>query len=148
MKHDLEYYISERFIHDDVVEEARGGLKAIFDAWAQEGKVDPFALVWPSKPVSFHGIVTEGVLPFDMPKDRATWPQLLRRIIEKTEAYALLLTEQRAQDVSIIVESTHGSKSWSYPIRNHGDVYILEEPVEKTDTDCIGLLWSPRRGRC
>jgi hypothetical protein len=66
-------------------------------------------------------------------------------LVQKTEAYALLLVEQREQAVVVIVESNHGSKSWHIPVENHGDVSALGKPTERVDTDAIGILWRPKR---
>jgi hypothetical protein len=143
---DISYYTSERFIHDDIVREAEAGLKSLYDTWSKHSCISPFALVWPYKPVNFHGHKTESVLPFDLPADRSKWTTELRRIADAASAYAVLLVEQRAGAVVVILESVHGTKSWHIPIENHGNVNVLGDRVEKTDTDSIGLLWSPKQG--
>lgn len=144
---DITYYTSERFIHDDLILEAESGLSSLYDTWARESRIDPFLLVWPSETVKFHGHKTADVMPFDLPPSRASWGTEIVRIAKETSAYALLLVEQRAKAVVVVLESPHGSKSWHIPIRNHGNVDVLEDPEEKTDVDYIGLLWAPNRGR-
>jgi hypothetical protein len=82
----------------------------------------------------------------DLPPEKAAWPNELKRIVKVYGAYALLLVEQHVQEVVVILESPHGTVSWHVPIRNQGNVRVLDDAEEKTDVDYIGLLWSPMRG--
>lgn len=97
--------------------------------------------------MAYHGCKTESVLPFDIPENKKEWPFVLHRLVTEYKAYAILLVEQKTVEILVIVESPHGTKSWHIPIRNHGNVQVLDDPIEKTDVDTIGLLWSPARGQ-
>ncbi len=140
---DRDYYTSERFIHDDVVQEAEGGLRSLYDTWANQGSVDPFVMSWPSERIKYHGIATEQPVPFDLTGDRSSWLKELKSIAESTKAFALLLVEQREKAVVAIVESRHGTVSWHIPICNHGNVLVLGDKETRVDRDCLGVLWSP-----
>lgn len=140
-----EYFTSERFIHDDLVLEAEMGLGSLYETWAMQSRIEPFLLVWPAHPVEYRGRKTEDVVPFDLPEDRGTWHTELRRRVHEASAYGILLAEQHDDVIVVIFESQHGTKSWRIPIKDHGDVRVLGDPVELTDTDSIGVLWAPKR---
>lgn len=142
---DRSYYTSGRFIHDDLVKEARFGLQSIYESWAKYSKIGPFVLAWPETTVDFHGHKTYSVLPFDLPGARKERSATLRKILKEVNAYALLLVEQRDKAVVAIFESPHGTVSWHIPIEYHGDVNSLGDPQEKTDVDSIGLLWAQKK---
>jgi hypothetical protein len=144
---DLAYYTSERFIHDGLVKEARSGLKSLYATWASQSKIDPFVLVWPEKAIDYHGHKTAGMVPFDLPVDKKKRPAELQRLLRAADAYAMLVVEQREAAVVVIFESPHGTQSWHIPIEGHGNVDILGDPTEKTDSDYLGLLWVPTRSR-
>lgn len=142
---DLSYNNSERILHNELSKEARNGLPSLYKTWAEHSEIGAFVLVWPDRMVSFHGHRTINPMPFDMPENKKDWAGKLRQLIEDKHAFALLLVEQRKQDILAVFESPHGAVSWQVPIENHGDVRILGTPIEKVDAEYIGLLWSPRR---
>ena len=102
-------------------------------------------MVWPWKKVDYHGIYTNDVLPFDLPKDRKEWHGFFQHLRDKYKANAVLFVEQRDAEIVAIFESPHGTHSWHIEISAHGDVHILEAPKEKTDVDSVGLLWRPNK---
>jgi len=56
-------------------------------------------------------------------------------------AYALLLTEQLEDSVRMLLESEVGTRSWRFPVKRHGDVYVLDQPGYKDNTESIGVRW-------
>lgn len=149
MKKDLAYYASERFIHDDMLEEAAAGLKsAIHESWKLKGKVDPFIISWVQKNIEADdgSVITNHVVS-DMPENKAMWTHHLILVIKRTKPYALMLCEQREDEVVAVFESQHGTRSWRYPINKHGLTRVLGEPTTRDDTDSIGLLWRAKKAR-
>lgn len=146
LKTDGAYITSERFIHDDLVVEAAMGLCSLYETWATQSRIDPFILVWPSEPIEYHGHKTAAAVPFDLPERREQWSSEVRTLAQKYRAYGLLLVEQLSTEVLVIFESSHGTKSWRLPIKDHGDVKTLGGPTELTDTDSIGILWASQQG--
>jgi hypothetical protein len=137
----LQYYTSERFIHDDIVKDARGGIPSLYKSWAKLGRIRPFVIAWPAEEVIWHGVPTEWAVAFDAPRDPGRQKVFLKKVQERAAAYAILLWEQRAQAVVGILESGHGTNSWHIPILDHGNVKVLGTPEEKTDVDHLGLSW-------
>ena len=144
---DSDYYASERVIHDDLVRVARRSLQGLKAAWGRTQTAEPSIFVWPSEKVRFHGVLTDGILPIRLGSDRAAWSNVLRDIVKQYNPYALLLVEPLEKEVVIIFESSHGTCSWHVPILPHGNVKLLGAPIEKADTDSIGLLWTPEHKR-
>ncbi len=134
----------ERFIHDELLRRAETGLPGIRDAWKRFGKLDPFLISWPSEHVKCDdGTVVTDFFTLDLPSDRGRWSSLIVQTIEKTKPYALLLAEETKSHVSVIFESVHGTRSWRFPIKKHGDARVLGSPTSRDDVDRIGVLWSP-----
>lgn len=149
MKRNLAYYASERFIHDDMLAEAEAGLKAaMHQSWKTKGMIDPFIISWVQKNIEADdgSIITNHVVS-NMPEDKARWTHHLLLVIKRTKPYALMLCEQKEDEVVAIFESRHGTRSWRYPINKHGITRVLGEPATRDDTDCIGLLWRAKKSK-
>ncbi len=138
----LDYYTSERFIHDGIIEEARGGVPTLYESWKRRQRIRPFIIVWPSEKIVWYGTPTAQAVAFDVPEDESKRRDFVERAQKKAKAYALLLWEQREKAVVGVLESMHGTKSWHLPIIDHGNVRVLGEAEEKTDVDRLGLNWS------
>jgi hypothetical protein len=139
-------YNPQRFIHDELVRRADQGIKGIYNAWKDDGRVDPFIAGWPSeKLLDSDGVIIDGICMKNLPKDRSTWSEELSEFVLHTKAYALLLVEQQHDSVIAILESQHGTRSWTIPIYRSGDRDVLGEPKVEDDTRSIGLLWRSNR---
>lgn len=138
----LEYYTSERFIHDDLVRSVEAGLPSIRASWKKKQRIEPFFMAWPSEVIQCDdGRLVDGVFLLELPSEKSRWSRLMRESISKTKAYAIALVEQTKVEVLVTFESRHGTKSWHFPIKDFGGTKVLLEPSTKTDTDSIGLLW-------
>lgn len=139
MNEDLSYYTSERFIHDDIVREARGGLMSLYDIWATLSRIPSFAIAWPSVRIHYKGTQTERPVtkPLTNPK---TKQEELRLFAKTTKAYALLLVEEREKAVVVILETPHGTVLWTVPIEDHGNVRVLGDAIEEAGGARLGLI--------
>jgi hypothetical protein len=147
MSFDPQYYISEQYLHDDILKDAEAGLNAVQEAWKVHGRVTPFVISWVQEPVvTDDGLttITDHVV-CDMPEDKSLWTEFMVSIVQKTKPYALLMGEQRGDEVVIIFETKNGTRSWRYPIKKHGRAEVLGEPSTKDNIDCIGLLWRAKK---
>jgi hypothetical protein len=142
------YIASERFMHDNFARQVEDGLPAIHDSWREKRHVDPFIVGWPSEHLQADdgSVITHNVYR-DLPEDRSKWKEALADFVHRTKPYALMLGERRADEVVVIFESKHGTKSWHYAIEKRGPDEILLDPVVKVDEVSIGLLWSPRMAK-
>lgn len=143
-----EYIASEQFIHDDLVKTAEAVVKTVYAIWKKERKIAPVLMTWPAETIrTSRGEPHEGVCILDLPEGNAARSVAIREMVGKTKAFALLLIEQRREDVRVILESRLGARCWDIPISDHGDVKILEQPVVQEGRAHVGLLWSPTMGR-
>jgi hypothetical protein len=142
---DQEYYRSERFIWDNLKIQSATGVASLYKTWKTRGKIEPFVLSWPSEAIlDDNGVLFEGACLLDLPDNPSSWSESIRAFVRKTKAYALLLTTQKEKEVQVILESHHGTRSWTIPILVSGDVRILGTAVTKDDTHKIGVLWRTR----
>lgn len=136
------YITSERFIHDELLRRAETGLSAIRETWRKQRHVDPFLISWPSEHIDCDdGAVVTDFFLLELPEDRSAWSKLMVQAVRKTKPYAILLAEELEDVVLLIFESNHGSRSWRYPIKPHGNVRVLGNPKVQDDVDAIGILW-------
>lgn len=131
----------QAWAHDYVVRDARAALPSVKDVWRKKRRIDPFVMMWPRKKVEWLGMKTNQTVGFGLPKDRSAWTKFLAEQALQHSAFALLLVEQREDEVVAILESPAGAISWHLPIKCHGDARLLGDPVERTDAESIGLLY-------
>lgn len=139
---------NERFIHDELLRRAEKGLPGIHQAWRVKQHIDPFIISWPSKHLKGDdgSIITDSVL-VELPEDRKRWRPHLLRTVHRTKPYALLLAEELDDCVMVTFESGHGTRSWRWPIKDHGGMRVLGNVTQRDDVDSIGILWSPTAHR-
>jgi hypothetical protein len=145
----LDYYTSERFIHDELARRAEKGLSGLYETWKTNRKIEPFIITWPAddKKARSGGKIS-GPCVLELPADnKDIWHDLMLGAIQTTSAYAILVAEQRESDVRVIFESRHGALCWTIPIVRSGDVDVLKRPVVSTDGEHIGLLWKKDEGK-
>lgn len=141
---------SERFIHDSLLNAAEEVLEVVRARWAKEGKVDAFAIAWPADVIK-----ADDGEPLDGPCLALLEPLLkeerrdaLSQLAQRTNAYALMLVEQRAQaQVRAVFESPHGVQSWTLTRERHGDLWVVRPVTVESDEPSMlhGLISSPRR---
>lgn len=145
----FEYFSSERFIHDNLIQVAEAGIKGLYKYWKKNHKIDPFIVTWPSKTLSDdNGQQINDVCVMELPKnDKGSWQKLMLDVVAKTHAYGILLVEQRDMDVRAIFETKHGSKCWTLPIIRSGDIPVLKKPESTINRENLGLLWRNNVGQ-
>lgn len=145
---DNNYFVSERFIHDDLVRKVAQGIHTLYDEWRAHHRIQPFLLTWPSTPVRAEdGTSIDGACRLelaDTTKDER-W-RLIQEAMVVTKAYALLLCEQHDDYVELILESQHGTKHWVLPIQRSGDVSVLRPAEQGANERALGLLWQKTVG--
>lgn len=138
------YYSSERFIQDELVRRAEEGIATLYDTWKRHRAIAPFVILWPATTIrDVRGIELEGPCLRELDQDRTQWRRQMVEAIKVTNAYALVLVQQRDDQVLVILESQHGAVSWVLPINRSGDVQVLGRAKKIEDGEHIGLLWRP-----
>jgi hypothetical protein len=134
--------VAGRALHDAIAKKAALGLNAIYATWRKHGKLTPFILVWPLDDLNFKGCLpTDSEIVVDLPEDSKAWTPILLKLFEDTAPFAVLLAQQKEEEILLVLESECGTSSWHIPIRKHGPDVVLGQPSTKTDADCLGLLW-------
>jgi len=140
------YITSERFIHDNLLRICQDVVDEAKRLWDAKVPLKGHALTWPSAVIKDDsGSLIDRAIIMEMP-ERSEWKKALAALVERTQAYGLLLLDADNKRISAIFESMHGSRSWVIPIERHGDRRVLGDQRTKDDVDSIGLLWSPNRG--
>ena len=128
----------ERFIHDQLVEEAKAGIDSLYENWKNKQTLNPFIVMWPVREIIWHGMPTKNAVAFDVPKGEAIKPYM-EKMAKKVRAYAVLLWKEEAQALKGVLESKHGSVTWTIPILKHGNIRVLDTLEEHTDVDRLGI---------
>lgn len=142
-----DYYKSETFIWDNLKVQAAAGLVSLYKTWKKEGRIRPFLISWPGETIlDDSGLPLQGTCLLDLPDRSDQWVPTIRKFANRTKAYALLLSEQLEKEVRVVLESRHGTRSWTIPIQVSGDIRLLGTAVVKDNVHKIGILWRTRSG--
>jgi hypothetical protein len=137
----------EELQHEEVCQWADNGVKGFFETWKRAKKIAPFLVTWPNSPVKANnGGNVSGPCVLQLSNmARQKWPKLLIESVQLTDAFAVLLAEQRSDEVKVILESPHGARCWTLPIIRSGDVHRLGKAQVTNDKEHLGILWRPDR---
>lgn len=142
-----EYLTSERFIHENIIQQAEKILARYRDHWKRGNlrKGQGLFFTWPAEAVKDdEQRDIEGTCAMYLPELRSAWIDAMRHMVVRTKAYALFLLEPREDEVKAILESHHGTRTWTIPILLHGDVHVLGAAEKQDDHENIGLLWQKK----
>lgn len=149
MPQDLTYFTSEQFIHDDLARIAARLEERVRADWRKDRRVDSHAFSWPSETIKTDdGGQVSNVVMMYLPDSLTAVERsmALKRMVEKTKAYGIALTERRGDELRVLFESHHGARAWVIPLERHGDVLIPGRTRVHDNAECLGLLWSPHQG--
>ena len=138
------YIASERFIHDELVTRCLQMVEQVPLFW-RENKchIYPTLLLWPSEAIrASGGKEFSGVVFHPLPEDDSGRRDVIAKAAKQCKAYGLLLTEQLTDCVRLIFESEHGTRTWRFPIKNHGGVQVLGYPEFHDNSESIGIRWT------
>ncbi len=145
-----DYYRSERFIHDDLARSASALVEQVRKDWRKDRKVESMAFSWPARTIKADGggkINHFVVMAIPQDMDEAGRLEALKRMVARTEAYAIALTERRGDELRVLFESHHGARAWVIPLKRHGDLLVPGPTQVRDNMECLGLLWSPHQGQ-
>lgn len=137
------YADPELFIHQELLRRCEPVVRSIPAKWnEQQGKIFPVLLIWPADTIkTSRGEDFAGVVFAQLPKEEDARMPYVHEAAQQCHAYALLLTEQTRAHVRVHFESIHGTKTWTFPLRSHGDIQVLGQPVEQVNSHPTGVLW-------
>lgn len=141
------YISSEKFIHDELIRRAARAVQHIPTLWKKYGRAESSVIFWPADSIKVEGREFAGAVYSDLPAAGAERDKFLLEAVGKVKPYGIFVVEQFGKErIRAIFESHHGTRSWSIPIKKHGDVYVLGSADSKDNAEHLGLLWSPRQG--
>ncbi len=151
----LAYFRSERFIHDGLAELAGTIAEKTREEWKKTRTLAPYALTWPSDTLKADdGGSIERAVICRFPEDFTSEQRMaaLRRMVERTKAYGLVLIERHQNalknldDIWVLFETHHGARAWRMRLERHGDITVCCAPEVREDAEYVGILWRPKRG--
>ncbi len=143
----LDYYDSERFIHDGLIDKAQAAVDCLHEIWRENGKIDTTLITWPAENVrDDSGELIDGVCVMSLPEDESKHIRAISAGVERSKAYGFLLLEQKNNTVRALLETPHGTRLWTLPIIRSADSQYLGEAKITNDLECIGLIWRPQIG--
>jgi hypothetical protein len=131
--------IEEQF-HDAMCDVAESGLTLIQRWWREHGVVPPFLALWSEE--EFRRAVDPD-FTIELPEDPEVQKKLIWKAAKTVNAHAALVVRQLENEVRAVFETREGTKSWHYPIRDHGPDRVLGDPTVRVDEHHIGVLRSP-----
>jgi len=139
------YIASEQFIHDHLVDRGEQYVKKLYGVWREQRCIHPLLLSWPAERVQADNgkIITHLVLMDLSSIPQGSWSRVIKEFIVRTKAYAICLTEQQHDVVSVQLESVKGTRVWRLPIERHGDVLVLGKASSEDNVPALGYLWRP-----
>ena len=138
--------LTERFIHQGLLVEAEAMVKHLYAVWKKDKKVPRLAFSWPAEEIKADdGSLIDRMVSLEVPEEPVVRVQALRTLAIRTKAYGLFVIEPEAEQIRVVFETPHGTRSWTISIQVRGDRKALGRPVVRDNTDTIGLLWSRHR---
>lgn len=105
-------------------------------------------LLWPSDDVrTDDGKEHSGVIYAKLPEDENEQRLFLQNAVGRCSAYAVFVVTRQSKEIVAILESPHGTRTWTLSISRHGDVLVLGKAQKQDDARSLGLLWVPQKGR-
>jgi hypothetical protein len=136
------YIASERFIHDELARRCAHSAEQVLVFWRTYHRIYPTLLLWPSSTIkTVTGEKFSGVIFTELPEAPEARRAAIVAAANRCKAYGLLLTEQLDQAVRLIFESECGTRTWRFPIKNHGDIQVLGTPTLRDNVESIGIRW-------
>jgi len=132
---------NEEFIWKDLIFRAKHAVDHVKQVWRKEHDYPRMIFSWPSEHLKTKGgTVITHLVSFAIPDEMETFKAAVE-LATKTKAYGLLLVDKVDGNLKVVLESRHGTRCWTMPIRRHGDVTVLERGRASENTECIGVLW-------
>lgn len=133
-----------RVLWEKIVAQGELVVASVRKLWRAERRIDRVLFSWPREPIEDDkGRWISALVTYQPPESQPN-RTAARDMVKRTRACAVLLVEQREKDVRILLESPHGSRCWTLPIRWQGDVRVLTKAAVVADTESLGALWNPK----
>lgn len=132
-------------VHDELLTRCVPLVETARRVWRDKREDPSIVILWPSEPVEgADGEMIEDEILAEYPKQDTV--ERLRKLVNMTKAYGLLVIELRPDALVAIFESHHGTRSWTSRRERHGDVLVLAKTEARDNVEHLGLLWSPSQG--
>lgn len=133
-------YLSSGFaVHDAIMQKAERIIETLPASMFEKGMIEPFVVFWPEK--DLNGRDYEVVL-LELPAQYNT--SLLRAAKEKTHAAGMCLVTSTEKEVTALVETPLGTKSWIYRVQYQGGSRALSLQALQENVQSTGVFWLPK----
>ena len=110
--------------------------------WCESSPEENVAMTWTGTEIQDdHGHPINDRVLLVMPDNRDEWDSVLAQLIERTEAFALLLIQRNSERLQVLFESPYGTRLWRLKKERHGDTSVLGRPAVFDNVETTGLLW-------
>lgn len=142
----VDYFRSERFIHDDLARLVKGFVEQVRATWRVTQAVEDYAITWPGADIKADdgSNIDRMVLCKLPPATRDARMKTLREMVARTKAYGIAVIERVDACVMVWFETKHGARAWRIPLERHGDVTVCGAPAMTEDGPALHLLWRAR----
>jgi hypothetical protein len=113
----------------------------IYEDWNKLGRVRPVAVTWVGGTVlDDRGVPIEDTVVCLLPEDQARQQKVLKGMVARTKAAAVLVIRQNGSDITAVFETPIGSTSWHYKVEDRADRKVVVRSCVKRNAECLGLL--------
>lgn len=137
-----EYINSGLILHDYLVTYVDGFMRRMRRALNNGTRANPVLIFWPKKAVrADDGTMIKRMVAMDLDEvEVLNVKKHLEEMVKRTDAYAALFVDTRGGEVRAVLESPHGSATWTMRRERHGDLTVLTEPVQADNVDWLGVI--------
>jgi len=128
-------------LHNALVRRSEGLLAHVHNLW--NGKTFQNVLfTWAGEQIKDDaGMPINDIVGCDLPEDANSHQKTAVDMVVRTSACGLLRIRREDSCIKAVMETQHGSKSWTFPFDLRGDSRVLGSPTVREDEDCLGILW-------
>lgn len=130
---------NEEFIWRDLKlrgEKFLGDLRA---HWRTRKKLPRVAYAWPGGALRDDAGDPLDFVTLLLPEGESS--PTLRKLVARTDAYAFLVVEPGQGEVTVLLESGHGTVRWTLPFKPLLDLTVLGAPKVEEGVPGYGILW-------
>jgi len=141
------YIVSERFIHDGLIAEAKHLVKTTYGVWREKRTITPALILWLDHDIKADdGSLVRNLVTTELPDDTKEHHALIKSAVVKVQAYAFFYIRRVGAEIKALLETPHGTYSWTMPVIRSADVEILAPAKTSEDKDYLSILWTPKQG--
>lgn len=134
---------SDQAIHERLLLRCGELLEDLRRGWRESSPEENVAMTWVGEEITDdQGRPINDRVLFVLPEKREEWTAALAQLVERTEAFGLLIVERSPERLQVLFESPRGTRLWRLKKERHGDATVLSRPAVFDNVETTGLLWN------